>query len=51
MARFEQSHNEELAVVQSVDNHAVVGLLTEVHLLRRYAEELDKSRQDLAGEA
>lgn len=49
-ARFEQSHSEELAVVQSENNHAVLGLLTEAHLLRRYAEELDKSRQDLTGE-
>ncbi|WP_375450483.1 chloride channel protein [uncultured Devosia sp.] len=49
-ARFEQSHSEELAVVQSQDNPTVVGLLTEAHLYRRYAEELDKSRQDLTGE-
>ncbi|MEO5805514.1 chloride channel protein [Devosia sp.] len=49
-ARFEQSHSEELAVVQSENDHTVVGLLTEAHLLRRYAEELDKSRQDLTGE-
>lgn len=49
-AWFERSHSEELAVVQSEANHTVVGLLTEAHLLRRYAEELDKSRQDLTGE-
>ncbi len=28
----------------------VMGLLTEQHLLRRYAEELDKARRDLRGE-
>jgi CIC family chloride channel protein len=28
----------------------VLGLLTESHLMRRYAEELDKARRDLSGE-
>ncbi|MER9504346.1 hypothetical protein [Mesorhizobium sp. M0579] len=41
---------EELAVVENFDNRAVVGLLTEGHLIRRYAEELDKARRDLSGE-
>jgi CIC family chloride channel protein len=48
---FDQSHSEELAVVDNTDSQRVVGLLTEAHLLRRYAEELEKSRQDLAGES
>ncbi|ESZ42893.1 hypothetical protein [Mesorhizobium sp. L2C066B000] len=41
---------EELAVVEKFDNRAVVGLFTEGHLMRRYAEELDKARRDLSGE-
>jgi CIC family chloride channel protein len=48
---FDQTHGEELAVVDDLVSQKVIGLLTEAHLLRRYAEELEKSRQDLAGEA
>jgi CIC family chloride channel protein len=47
---FDRSHGEELAVVDSIGGRHVIGLLTEAHLLRRYAEELEKSRQDLVGE-
>ena len=47
---FEVTNSEELAVVDSPKTLKVVGLLTEQHLLRRYAEELDKARRDLAGE-
>ena len=38
---FEQSASEELAVVDNMDRRKVVGLLTEAHLLRRYAEVRD----------
>lgn len=48
---FEQWHSEELAVVHADADRRVLGLLTEAHLLRRYAEELEKSRRDLTGEA
>jgi chloride channel protein, CIC family len=47
---FQIAHAEELAVVDSLVNKKVMGLLTEQHLLRRYAEELDKARRDLTGE-
>ncbi|MBB5753137.1 chloride channel protein [Prosthecomicrobium pneumaticum] len=47
---FEIEKSEELAVVDGRATLRVVGLLTEPHLLRRYAEELDKARRDLAGE-
>ncbi|CAN7674456.1 chloride channel protein [Mesorhizobium caraganae] len=47
---FQRAGAEELAVVEDFDNRAVVGLLTEGHLMRRYAEELDKARRDLSGE-
>jgi CIC family chloride channel protein len=47
---FETAGSEELAVVDNLDRRRVVGLLTEAHLLRRYAEELDKGWRDLTGE-
>lgn len=46
---FERAEAEALAVVDSMDSRKVVGLLTEGHALRRYAEELDKARTSLAG--
>ncbi|MGN6470638.1 MAG: chloride channel protein [Rhizobiaceae bacterium] len=48
---FTASGSEELAVVDDKYDRTVVGLLTEGHLLRRYAEELEKARRDLSGEA
>ncbi|MGN6549366.1 MAG: chloride channel protein [Pararhizobium sp.] len=47
---FEQSESEALAVVVDQDNWSVLGLLSEAYVLRRYAEELDKARMELAGE-
>ncbi|RWN27419.1 MAG: chloride channel protein [Mesorhizobium sp.] len=47
---FERAGAEELAVVEDFTDHIVLGLLTEGHLMRRYAEELDKARRDLSGE-
>ncbi|MHA6686411.1 chloride channel protein [Mesorhizobium sp. A556] len=48
---FERAGAEELAVVKDFTDRIVVGLLTEGHLMRRYAEELDKARRDLSGES
>jgi len=47
---FETTASEALAVVDSSSTRRVVGLLTESHTLRRYAEELDKRRGELLGE-
>lgn len=47
---FQRAGAEELAVVEDFADRQVVGLLTEGHLMRRYAEELDKARRDLSGE-
>ncbi len=47
---FDKAESEELVVVDDPQSRRVIGLLTETHLLRRYAEELDRSRRDLAGE-
>jgi CIC family chloride channel protein len=46
---FQRAESEELAVLDNLGNRHVVGLLTEKHLLRRYAEELDKGLKDLTG--
>ena len=48
---FEKTESEALAVVESVTDRRVVGVLSEAHLLRRYTGELDRVRRDLSGEA
>ena len=48
---FEATESEALAVVESVTNRRVVGVLSEAHLLRRYTGELDRVRRDLSGES
>ncbi len=50
VALFERSESEALAVVDDERNRRVIGLLTEAHAMRRYAEELEKARRGLAGE-
>jgi len=50
VAVFDRSESEALAVVDGPANREVVGLLTEAHAMRRYAEELDKVRRGLSGE-
>ncbi|MBR0558822.1 chloride channel protein [Neokomagataea anthophila] len=47
---FTQAEADALVVVDDVMSRKVVGLLTEQHALRRYAEELERSRRSLAGE-
>jgi CIC family chloride channel protein len=48
---FDGAESEALAVVDGRDTRKVIGLLTESHTLRRYSEELDKRRREMAGEA
>lgn len=48
MGRFDDLATDELAVVDMQGN--VLGLVTEAHVRRRYAEELDKAQRDLFGE-
>ena len=47
---FDKAEAEALAVVQSSDRRRVIGLLSESHALRRYAEELELRRKELIGE-
>jgi len=50
IALFDRTETEALAVVDDPQSRRVLGLLTEAHAVRRYAEELDKARRGLAGE-
>lgn len=46
---FEKNSCDSLAVIASENTPNVIGLFNETHLLRRYAEELDKIRADMKG--
>ncbi len=50
MALFDRAEAESLAVIDAPDTRRVVGLLTEAHAVRRYAEELDKASRGAFGE-
>ncbi len=50
MALFDRAEAEALAVVDGPETRKVIGLLNETFAVRRYAEELDKSRSELIGE-
>lgn len=46
-ALFDKHNADALVVVSDLAERKVIGTLTESHLLRRYAEELEKARADL----
>jgi len=48
MTTFDETGADELAVVD--EGGEVIGLLTEAHVTRRYAEELEKARRELTGD-
>lgn len=50
VAAFDTAEAESLAVIDSTHHGRVIGILTEAHTLRRYAEEFDKHRRDVLGE-
>ena len=50
VAAFSDAEADALAVVDGAETRRVLGLLTEAHALRRYSEELDRRRRELAGE-
>jgi CIC family chloride channel protein len=50
IAAFETAEADALAVIDSEENHKVIGMLTEAHALKRYSEELDRRRRELSGE-
>ncbi|MCW5745475.1 MAG: chloride channel protein [Alphaproteobacteria bacterium] len=47
---FDRTEAEALAVGDSHDGRQVIGLLTEAHALRRYAEALELRRRDVLGQ-
>jgi CIC family chloride channel protein len=49
MAVFDAAEAESLAVIRSAEGGEVIGLLTEAHALRRYAEESERRRRDMVG--
>ncbi|HLI99125.1 MAG TPA: chloride channel protein [Bradyrhizobium sp.] len=50
IAAFDVAEAESLAVVESGDN-TPIGILTEAHAMRRYAEESDRRRREVVGDA
>ena len=50
LGAFDSAEAETLVVVDDAESRKVLGLLNETFAVRRYAEELDKSRRELTGE-
>jgi CIC family chloride channel protein len=50
IAVFDAAEAESLAVVEADGERRPVGILTEAHAMRRYAEESDKRRREAIGE-
>lgn len=50
VARFDRAESEALAVIDNAQDRKVLGLLSEAHTLRRYSEELDRRRREVADE-
>ncbi len=50
MALFDRLEVDTLAVLDAAETRRVIGMLNETFAVRRYAEELDKSRRELIGE-
>jgi chloride channel protein, CIC family len=51
VAVFDWAEAESLAVIDDSKRGHVIGILTEAHVLRRYAQELERRRRDIVGEA
>ena len=50
IAVFDAAEAESLAVVETDGERRPVGILTEAHAMRRYAEESDQRRREAIGE-
>ncbi len=50
IAAFDAAEAESLAVVEAGGDHRPIGILTEAHAMRRYAEESDRRRREAVGE-
>jgi len=49
IAAFDAAEAESLVVVESGHNRPI-GILTEAHAMRRYAEESDRRRREVVGD-
>ena len=49
-AVFDAAEAESLAVVETGDQGRPIGILTEAHAMRRYAEESERRRREAVGE-
>lgn len=50
IAVFDAAEAESLAVVEATGEHRPIGVLTEAHAMRRYAEESERQRRDMIGD-
>jgi CIC family chloride channel protein len=50
IAVFDAAEAESLAVVETDGEHRPIGILTEAHAMRRYAEESDRRRREAVGD-
>jgi chloride channel protein, CIC family len=50
IAVFDAAEAESLAVVEATGEHRPIGILTEAHAMRRYAEESERQRRDMIGD-
>jgi CIC family chloride channel protein len=50
IAVFDGAEAESLAVVESSGEHRPIGILTEAHAMRRYAEESERRRREMVGD-
>jgi CIC family chloride channel protein len=50
IAVFDEAEAESLAVVEAGDGRRPIGILTEAHAMRRYAEESEQHRREAVGE-
>jgi CIC family chloride channel protein len=51
IAVFDTAEAESLAVVETGDQRRPIGILTEAHAMRRYAEESERRRREVVGDA
>ena len=50
IAVFDAAEAESLVVVEAGGQHRPVGILTEAHAMRRYAEESEQRRREAVGD-
>jgi len=50
IAVFDAAEAESLAVVEASGEHRPIGILTEAHAMRRYAEESEQRRREAVGD-